>query len=230
MATDKEKFQILSALIKSKHPGFSNKTKDQSFLFSKILGPIVGLFNKTFLTDYITTLGDTVYWPNQESMDSDWAWKVLAHEYVHICDNNRNHVLFPLKYGFPQVLAIFALGTLGVFWSLWCLLFLLFLVCLAPLPAPGRTWAELRGYTMTMAVEAIWYGLDVDSNFEDWISNQFTSMAYYRMDPNNTDIHTRIRVTAASVKDRSILLPEENQPFRDVHKMLVDLGEIPAEK
>jgi hypothetical protein len=225
MTTDQEKFQILSALIKSKVPSFENKTKDQSFLLSKVAGPVVKIFNKNFLDDYITTLGTTVYWPNQEAMDADWAWKVLAHEYVHICDYKRSPVSFVLKYGFPQIFAPLAIIAIAAFWSLWFLLGLVFLLCLIPWPAPGRTWAEMRGYTMSMAVED-WTGWIPDDMFFDWISGQFTSMAYYRMSPDNEAIHTQLRVNLAAIKDGSILIPEENAPFRDVYQMLKDNGDL----
>ncbi len=222
MTTNKEKFEKLSALIKTKVPSFQNKTKDKSFLFQKILGPVVKLFNKEFLTDYITTLGATVYWPNEASMESDWAWKVLAHEYVHILDNKRNPIGFFTKYGLPQLLAILALGALGAFWSLWCLVCLGFLLCLLPLPSMGRTWAEMRGYTMSMATDE-WSGWEVDDVTIEWITGQFTSMAYYRMNPNKVNVQTQLRIRLASIKDKSILIPEENEAFRDVYEMLQEI-------
>lgn len=224
----KDKFELLTSLVQAKIPEFSNKTKDQSFLF-KIIGPIVSVFNKTFLTGYVTTIGNTVYWPDEKTMKTDWAWKVLAHEVVHVFDNKRQPILFPIKYLFPQILALLSLGALGAFWNLWCLLFLIFLLALLPLPAPGRTWAEMRGYTMTAAVEELWYNKNAEiqnSYLFNWIISQFTSMAYYRMCPNKEVAEAQLKSYVELIKNGDILLTEENEPYRLVHQMLVDLGEI----
>jgi hypothetical protein len=226
MVTPQEKFQLLTKLIQTKIPGFQNKTKDQSLLL-KIVGPVVSLFNKDFYNSYITTLGKTTYWSNMEQMNTDWAWNTLAHEYVHLYDHKKNPALFYLKYLFPQVLAIFALGAFGAIWSLWCLLFLVFLLALLPIPSPGRTELEMRGYTMTMAVEELWYTKNAPSQFLiDWISPQFTTMAYYGMCPNKLYVETMLKTNASMILDGSILTPEENEPFRDIYKFLKDLGEI----
>ena len=125
--------------------------KDKSWLM-KFLGLLM-FFNRGFMTHYITTIGNTVYFPNEDFIKKNelGAITVLAHEVVHIAQKEkRGFALFAFEYLFPQCLTIFALLTLLAFvWLpfLWCLLFLLFL---APIPAPWRKKFEVEGYTMTL--------------------------------------------------------------------------------
>ena len=126
---------------------FDIKYKNQS-LFMKFLGVLL-FFNKDFMTNFITTIGSTVYFPSEEFVTNNdqSSIGVLAHELVHVQQANKyTKILFSLLYLFPQCLVVFAL--LAPF-SLW---FLLFLVCAAPLPAPFRTSFEIGGYTMSLFV------------------------------------------------------------------------------
>lgn len=121
---------------------------------SKLMQAIAWLFKVTkispeFMERYITTIGETVYFPDKmlEEGDSENVVRVLVHETVHVADSNKlSSPLFKFLYLFPQSLAVLALLSLLAFWKLsflWCLLFLL---CLAPIPAPFRYWFELRAY------------------------------------------------------------------------------------
>lgn len=131
---------------------FNIRYKNESW-FMKFLAIFVSIFNKKFMTNYVTTIGNTIYFPNREHVDKNefGAVAVLAHEIVHVQQSEKyGRIPFSLAYLFPQCLALFALGAVfAVFWlpMLWCLLFLLFL---APLPAPWRKKFELEGYTMTL--------------------------------------------------------------------------------
>ena len=130
---------------------FDIKYKDESN-FMKLLGTIL-FFNKGFMTHYITTIGNTVYFPNRDFIKNydDGAIRVLAHEIVHVSQKEKyGMILYSLMYLFPQCLALFALlAFLAFIWLpfLWCLLFLVFL---APIPAPWRKKFELGGYTMSL--------------------------------------------------------------------------------
>lgn len=222
MAT--EKFQLLTKFFQTKIPKFQNKLKSESLLF-KIIGPIVKLFNKTFLTEYITTIGTTVYWPSQEEMDRENSYQVLIHEFVHAWDFTQNPILFPLKYLFPQVLSLISLGAIGAFWSPWWLLCLLSLICLLPLPARGRSEAEMRGYTATMAVNE-WEGINLlnHEEFIDFIAMQFTGMAYYKMNPDDKEVHAQLLINLSKIKDKSILETQINTPYLNIFTELKNIN------
>lgn len=178
MKTDQELFQQLFALVE--FMGMKIRFKDES-KFMKFLGFLL-FFNKNFMTTYTTTIGSTVWFPSREFVKArPDVWKILCHEAVHYEDAKKYKIGFYLWYLFPQVLTPLAL--LAVF-NLW---FLLFLVCLLPLPAPGRKWAEMRGYAMTLAVE-YWRSHQRLAGPPDQIVKQFTGMSYYLMWPFKTAV------------------------------------------
>ena len=168
--------------------GIKTRYKGKSW-FMKLLGAIL-FFNPKFMTDYITTIHRTVYWPGSEPEDVDTnQWITMAHECVHAYDSKR--LTFPvfgfLVYLFPQSLAMGILLLLPLWVALallisaqwwWMLLGFLFFV---PFTSPGRLWAEMRGYSMTMACY-YWYKGKPYSNM-DFIVEQFTTGAYYWMWP-----------------------------------------------
>jgi hypothetical protein len=105
-------------------------------------------FNKNFMTNYATTIGETVYLPESAK---DWSEEnlntLLSHEHIHIQDKKKDK-LYELKYLFPQILAPLALVLLPFN---WILSLSLFFGLLLPWPAPWRAYYERRGYTMTLA-------------------------------------------------------------------------------
>jgi hypothetical protein len=206
------KVKALIALIKKDFPDFEVIDKKQSTLMlmlSKVL-----FFNKKFMTHYTTTVGNKIYVPDLSFLDDDDnAFTVLAHEYVHMCDNKRLGPLFKLLYLSPQ---IFALLSVFAFWNiawLWCLLFLL------PLPSPGRTWFEYRGYSMSMACYYFMYGVKPEVK---WYLDYFSTSLYYwmcpfreylagKLDKSLDDIvNNRLTVEQTKVKE---LLDERKQRF-----------------
>jgi len=176
------KVEALTKLIKTTFPDFEIVDKKQSKLMlvlSKVL-----FFNKKFMTHYTTTVGNKIYVPDLSFLDDDDnAFTVIAHEYVHMCDNKRMGPLFKITYLLPQ---IFALLSLLAFINLWWLLCLLFLL---PLPSPGRTWLEYRGYSMSMACYYFMYGVKPDVK---WYFDYFTSSLYYWMCPFKSYISKKL--------------------------------------
>ena len=169
----------------SQQYGVEIKFKDES-RFMKALGYLL-FFNPKFMTRFVTVIGKTVYFPSRQRVeqDPDSAARVLCHELVHLTDARRVGALsFSLSYLFPQCLALLALSA--IFVGPWALLFLAFL---APLPAPLRTFWELRGYAMT---DAVAYRMDGKFTFKDWMAGQFTSGSYFFMWPFLSDIKDRI--------------------------------------
>ena len=160
--------------IKKEFPDFEYVDKRYS-KFMKFLAQLL-FFNKSFMSSYITVVGNKVYVPKLpwKKTNPYGAIEVLSHEWVHMKDNKRLGIWFKLLYLFPQILAPLAL--LG-FWNPW---FLLFLLCILPYPALWRAKFELRGYTISMAVR--YWLLKEEPNY-DFLVKQFTGPNYYYMYP-----------------------------------------------
>jgi len=154
----------------------------QESLLMKVIAAIL-FFNKRFMTSYTTTIGRRIYFCRRYSSDVEFfrGTRTLAHELVHVEDYNTKPIRFTLSYLFPQILAVFSLVAVGAIWHFSLLWFLVFLVALLPFPAYWRMKAEVRGYTMTMAVDW-WMGYRNDINYESFFST-FTGAGYYFMWP-----------------------------------------------
>ena len=141
----------------------------------KVLSKVL-FFNKRFMTGYVTTFYPKVYVPKLPWKEKNHspAIATLAHEWVHLYDRKRMGLLFNFLYISPQ--CFFPMGFLG-FYNPW---FFLFFLAVLPIPSPGRTWAEIRGYRMTIAVYYWLSGQKVDFK---WVVDQFISSNYYFMWP-----------------------------------------------
>lgn len=223
---DQALLQNLVNKIKAEVPGFELRYKDES-LFMKVLGVLVWVFNRRFMRDYTTTVSPKVYFPSRAQAEANprWVWKILTHEYVHLHDWKRSKVWFTFSYLLPQILALGALGALGAFWNLWFLLCLGFLVFAAPWGSRWRTHWELRGYTMSMAVNYWRYGSISDTQKEN-IARNFYGMDYYRMCPNKEKIRGLLQEQADAIASGAVLEGEERYPFRVVYGLLQDQGAV----
>ena len=174
-----EKRERLTNYFRKQIPGFEILSKKDSFLL-KVVSKLL-FFNKSFLTDYITTVYPKVYVPELPWREKDHvaAIATLAHEYVHLKDRKRMWLFFNFLYLFPQNLSLFSL--LGFFnpWWFLCLLFLL------PIPSPTRAWLEFRGYRMTLAIWSHFLGNDWNYGpfVDSMVEKSFVGPAYYRMFP-----------------------------------------------
>lgn len=168
------------------NPQFNIKYKKESILM-KIIGFVL-FFNKTFISNFATTINQTVYLPNNDFLSTKQLEMIvlLAHEYVHTKDAKKFGTFFyTLIYLFPLWLSLLAVPFYFII-GWWSLLFLLFL---SPLPAPGRAFIEFRGYTMSLfMIDVILKEKNnVDINY--MLSNEankiesdyFHSAAYYFM-------------------------------------------------
>ena len=195
---------ILSA-IEYEFPDFKIVDKRESKLMralSKVL-----FFNKDFMTRYITVIGNTVYIPTKDWIKEDAyrALSVFCHEWVHMKDNRRLGPFFKLLYLSPQIFSF--LAVLGFWNPLW----FLFLICLLPVPSPTRSELEMRGYAVSMAVD--WWLLERNPNYE-WYSKQFTSSAYYWMDPFKKDVLEDLKKEFERI---------QKQELRDHEKQILDI-------
>lgn len=226
-ATPKDIYDALVAFIATKVPGFQVRFKNEC-RSQRLIGKLAWIFNKKYMTNYTTTLYPRVYFPNREFVEKDptHAWKVLAHEYVHLLDNKQSPLGFRVRYGMPQLLGLLALGAFGAFWSLWMLFFLVALVAAAPWPSSGRTAIEMRGYTMSMAVDFWPRRVSVNTATKMWVAQHFTGWDYYRMCPSQTKILQKIDEACKRMESDDLLKGPGSEPYLDVYLLLQKLGLI----
>jgi len=184
MNSDRELFDRVTKFASSRYDA-QIKFKNESGMM-KLLGKAL-FFNPKFMTQFVTVIGRTVYFPSREKMEKDpgSTAQVLCHELVHMSDEKAaGSLLFRLSYLFPQWLALlsissFFVGPAG----------LAFLIFLFPFPSFFRTFWELRGYAMTDAVR---YELTGRFTRKTWMSKQFTTGSYFFMWPFSKMIMKKI--------------------------------------
>lgn len=136
-------------------------------------------FLPNFMDGYSTTIGNTVYLKDR-TWNARNPFITLAHEAQHIRDNKRmGNVLYVFLYLSPQILALLSLLALSAIWlSNYNLLFLLNLLWLLPIPSPGRTYVETRGYMVGLVVRAWTYGYisamdNISRSAEHFMNNEY---------------------------------------------------------
>ncbi len=198
------------ALAEARGMEFKFKT-DSSFM--KLLNLFVGRFNKRFMSNFTTTIGNTIYFPSedwlfgrdfvtkdngtpftvveQERLGAERAWKVVAHEIVHYDDGEKiGQIPYSTWYLFPQI-PLFVIGlVLGFVLGPW--LFLTALSGLIPFPAPGRKYYEMRGYAVSMAV-LMWSENRALAEPPDYIVKSFTTGNYYWMWPFKAKVEAELK-------------------------------------
>jgi hypothetical protein len=193
--TPQEKFDDVISHVKYFAPDFKTILKSQSRMH-KVIGWLLSKFGNTgYMTKFWTTIGQTVACPSGCDTGATLdEWMVMFHEGKHASDSTKiGSIPFGCIYLFPQIigflgiayaLALIPLLLLGAPLSLlWGLLALL---CLAPLPAPGRALLELRGYTVTLAIDFWSNSIQDEDEYINWLVTQFTGPNYYYMFPFKT--------------------------------------------
>ena len=217
--TDKEILDELVATIKARLPKFDVKYKDES-LFQRFLGFIM-FFNRAYMTQYTTTMFGKVYFISRAWVEANpkQAWKILAHEYVHLLDDDDHPVMFTLSYAFPQISALGALAALGAFWTPWALVALVFLLALAPWGSKGRTKAEMRGYAMSMTVNYWRYG-SISQGTKDHVMSSFWGPNYYYMCRDKTYVEMEVNTIELQILKGQADMVTHPQAVADVLTVL----------
>jgi len=178
-------FQDLTQAAQKHFPDLQIKYKDQSWLM-KILGKLL-FFNKSFMTSYTTTVGSTVYFPNESfiKVRPISASVVLLHELVHVKDGIKlTKPLFGFLYLSPQILTLLCIPLFLITWKLAVPLMLLFA---SPIPSFFRMIFERRAYmTSLYAMEALGKKLKFDPKLDSQskhFASQFKDSSYYFMWP-----------------------------------------------
>lgn len=213
-------FENMVALVKKEIPNFEVKYKNES-LSSKILGILVWLFNRHYMTRYTTTRYPCVYFPSRKFVKESpsRAVKILAHEFVHLVDRKRCGFWFTLSYGLPQIAALVFLliPAIVAFVQPWWVALLTAIpaaVCLLPLPAYWRMKWEMRGYAMNVAIDYWHYG-SVQVSTLAWIATHFTGWDYYKMWPFKKNVMDRLSDVVDEIKQNQV-----GYPFREVKQFV----------
>jgi len=178
-------FDELVAKAKTHFPNLQIKYKNED-TFMKILGTLM-FFNPGFMTSFITTIGDTIYWPSREFVQNNpqSVSEVFIHECTHIYDEKRvGSAPFKLGYLFPQILALPML--LLLFMLTWKIVLPLVILCLLPLPAPFRAYFERRAYFVSMRAGYSLHGWD-PTVIGAHAAKNFKNSSYYWMMPFGED-------------------------------------------
>jgi hypothetical protein len=170
-----------------------------------------------------------VWFPSRKWVEENYwrAFKVLAHEYVHLLDRKKYPRLFELMYAFPLWLALLAVGTIGAIFHPWFYLFLISLSALLPWPAFMRSNLEMRGYSMNIAIN-MWRHGGIKQETRDWIEKMFTGWDYYRMWPYPVDVRKWIDNVERLVLEVDRVRPGETifsmgEAFEDVYELLTGI-------
>lgn len=116
--TGQQLYDALVAEMEGLHSKFAVRFKDES-LYMRFLAVLVYPFNDRFLTHFTTTMGPKVYFPSRAELArrvGSYA-RVLAHEWVHIWDDEKHPFRFSIGYAFPQWLALIGLAAYAVLGS-----------------------------------------------------------------------------------------------------------------
>lgn len=185
--------------------------------FMKLLAVFL-FFNRGFMTDYVTTIGKTVYWPNSDKLCArDFA--TFFHEAQHAFDFKKNPFWFVSSYLSPQILMVLSVTSLLAFTgNLFWLFSLLWLLALLPFPSILRTYWELRGYSCTMAYD-LWTRGEVPDYVKEHIEKNFTSSAYYFMWPFSRSVEKKLFEAEERIRNG-----EMTEVQRLTGKFLVDHG------
>jgi len=171
-------YNELVAKAQTYFPDLQIKYKDQS-TFMKVLGKLM-FFAPAFMTEYVTTIGNTVYLPNDQFIVTNpkGFTGVFIHECTHMHDEKKIGFWFNLAYLFPQILSLLVLLLLFV--MTWKIVLPLALLMLAPWPAVWRMQFERKAYFVQMYAEYEMYKYDpVMAAMQ--AATYFKNSAYYWM-------------------------------------------------
>ena len=204
-------FDKLVATATTIFPDIQVKYKDES-TFMKVLGTIL-FFNPSFMTDFVTTIGSTIYFPSRAAVQNspDSFGTVFMHEMVHVHDQKTmGKIPFGFLYLLPQLLSLICFALLFVIsWKIMLPLAVLFLL---PIPAYFRMCFERRAYLSSLYThykmsKISSYNYDPASDVDDYVG-QFTSSSYYFMWPFKTAL-------TADFNNAVALVASGQRPYQD---------------
>lgn len=211
-------FNELVAKAQTYFPSLQIKYKDQDPLM-KVVSTLL-FFNPAFKDHFITTIGNTIYWPSQQFVQDNpqAVSEIFIHECTHMYDEGRlGSLRFKGGYLFPQILA---LPMLLLFFVLtWKIVLPLVLLCLLPWPAPFRAYFERRAYFVSMRVGYSLYNWDPNAMAASF-PRYFKDSSYYWMMPFGED--DKFKAEAANI----LAGKPESASDPNLDKMVTDLMSV----
>lgn len=161
----------------------------ESSTLMKFIGWFLAItnINKTFMTNYITTLGSTVYYPKKliSEIEPKIFVETMMHESVHALDSQKHGFLFQITY-LPELyfgLPLFLFSILSIVlksYMVFGILFALFLIAILPIPKFGRYHWEMRAYATSLVAANLFDASDdYKSYVKEWIKSHLMGSAYY---------------------------------------------------
>lgn len=200
-------------------PDLEIKYKDES-TFMKTLGKLL-FFNKSFMTQFTTTIGSTIYFPNRkfEQIRPVSTLIVLLHELVHVHDAKKwTRPIFSFLYLFPLSLSLLFLPLLFFSWKIFLPLLI---ISLLPLPAYFRMSFEKRAYLVSLycaqklSVKKQ-FNINLENAAKGYLEN-FKDSDYYFMWPfSNLDKEFANAVVKVKAGER----PYEDPVFEALDKII----------
>jgi hypothetical protein len=207
--------------LRMKELGIRTVWKDKSRL-NKLFAFFLKPFNPTYMANMVTTLGSTIYWPEERWEDSEpyRRFGTQAHEVKHVLDSRKYWYLYFWSYLVPQLLALPLFLAVLAFWNpawLLCLAFALFLIPGITGDSPRAHW-ELRAYKISHVVLSLRVG-HADQPYADRIAGIFTGPKYLWMAASGKRIRDELMATTQAVLEGK----ETDDPWlNEVVRMLLD--------
>jgi hypothetical protein len=207
--------------IRKLAPSFEVRFKDESRT-QKFIGILVWIFNRTYMTQYTTTLYPIVWFPSRALYVNrpQVSFMILAHELVHLQDTKDSPIWFRLGYVFPQALTLLAflaaipVAFLAGWWALVPVVTGILL--LVPWPAPWRVATELRGYGMSLALTQWRDGVVAQVALDSMVS-QFVGAGYYYMSWSRASVEQRLLEYTKGAAEGTL---QQQEPYGCVHRFM----------
>ncbi len=180
--------------------------------FNRILNIVYPPDKKdTYLNNYWTTVGYTIAAPDDRVDDQGRCgnWTTLIHELEHTRQARKwTRVIFgyfylwPLSQGLLCMLLCWLPALFLSGWVMWLsmvsLLFVGGLHFISQLPDPWRTHWEYKAYEISMFFHYRLQGV-IDSAYLDRLVGNFTSMAYFIMEPRKKKIRKKLLLASVNI-------------------------------
>lgn len=221
--TDKDLFEAI--LTESKNLGLVSQKvrfgKKSDFWYHRWINILLNAVypkdqKDTYLKNYWTTIGYSIAAPDDQVDDDGLSddWPTLVHELEHTRQASRwtrlifsYLYLWPLSQGALFILLFWLPALFLSGWVMWlCMASMLTVGALhfiPQLPDPWRTHWEYKAYEMSMFFHFMCYRV-IGADYVDRLVHNFTSMAYFMMEPRKGKIRKRLnRTSVAIIKGKS---------------------------
>ena len=213
--TDTEVFKALP--IEAKKRGIVPKIKigkKSTFWYHAVFNFFLNIIypkdrKDAYLTNYWTTIGYSIAWPDKWG-ETPARWQTMTHELKHAAQAKKwTRPVFSFFYLWPlsQGALLALLGWIPLIWvpGWWKLLYAVLWLVIAgihfipQLPDPWRTHWEKQAYLISLYFHIQKYKTMQSWYLKNMVYN-YTSMAYFMMEPRQDKIRTFFERAAAEIE------------------------------